>query len=423
MISSAYSYYVSQYGRKTNSKYDTHTRTQLKDSYIRVLKANSQAPTYKIDFSEAAQKYAIDLKEHARQLCYITKDLSDDASGEMIFKKSAQSSRPDAVSAEFIGDSSTPDTDSIDIYVKQLASQQVNTGNFLQPKQRLLKPGTYTFELNINNLTYEFEFDVSDSENNSDIQNKISRLINRSDIGVSCEILTDSLGNTAAQVTSSQTGITAIKPTIFNIRSDNPELMETLGLDRVSSYPSNALYSVNGKEQYSPSNEFILNNTFKITLKNTTPDGPAAISLNTDDNSIADSIEELISGYNSLIAVTASDNHKIFEGNDRLKQEFSRISQTYKATLNNNGLHIEDDGSVSVDRSSVIDAAHRGTLGNVFKELNNFKKALQRKAEDISTNPMNYVNNKIVAYKNPHHPVTDPYNLSAYSGMMFNDYC
>ena len=341
----------------------------------------------------------------------------------MIFKKSAQSSRPDAVSAEFIGDSSTPDTDSIDIYVKQLASQQVNTGNFLQPKQRLLKPGTYTFELNINNLTYEFEFDVSDGENNSDIQNKISRLINRSDIGVSCEILTDSLGNTAAQVTSSQTGITAIKPTIFNIRSDNQELMETLGLDRVSSYPSNALYSVNGKEQYSPSNEFILNNAFKITLKNTTPDGPAAISLNTDDNSIADSIEELISGYNSLIAVTASDNHKIFEGNDRLKQEFSRISQTYKTTLNDNGLHIEEDGSVSVDRSSVIDAAHRGTLGNVFKELNNFKKALQRKAEDISTNPMNYVNNKIVAYKNPHHPVTDPYNLSAYSGMMFNDYC
>lgn len=35
---------------------------------------------------------------------------------------------------------------------------------------------------------------------------------------------------------------------------------------------------------------------------------------------------------------------------------------------------------------------------------------------------MNYVNNKIVAYKNPHKPVNDPYNLSAYSGMMFNGY-
>ena len=44
------------------------------------------------------------------------------------------------------------------------------------------------------------------------------------------------------------------------------------------------------------------------------------------------------------------------------------------------------------------------------------------KADDISINPMNYVNNKIVAYKNPHKPVNDPYNLSAYSGMMFNGY-
>ena len=74
MISSAYSYYISQYGWKSNSKYDTHTKNQLKNSYGRVLKTNSQTPTYKVDFSVAAQKYAIDLKEHARQLCYIAKD-------------------------------------------------------------------------------------------------------------------------------------------------------------------------------------------------------------------------------------------------------------------------------------------------------------------------------------------------------------
>lgn len=86
MISSAYSYYISQYGWKSNSKYDTHTKNQLKNSYGRVLKTNSQTPTYKVDFSVAAQKYAIDLKEHARQLCYIAKDLSDDKSGEMTFK-------------------------------------------------------------------------------------------------------------------------------------------------------------------------------------------------------------------------------------------------------------------------------------------------------------------------------------------------
>ena len=118
MISSAYSYYISQYGWKSNSKYDTHTKNQLKNSYGRVLKTNSQTPTYKVDFSVAAQKYAIDLKEHARQLCYIAKDLSDDKSGEMTFKKSASSSNPEAVSAEFIGDSSS-DCEPVEISVNE----------------------------------------------------------------------------------------------------------------------------------------------------------------------------------------------------------------------------------------------------------------------------------------------------------------
>ena len=55
---------------------------------------------------------------------------------------------------------------------------------------------------------------------------------------------------------------------------------------------------------------------------------------------------------------------------------------------------VEDDGSVSVDRQTVIESAHNGTIDNIFNELNNFKSALMKKAEDISTNPMNYVNNK-----------------------------
>ena len=69
--------------------------------------------------------------------------------------------------------------------VSQLATHQVNTGNFLQSNQKLLKPGTYSFDLNINNLTYEFEFNVSEDENNGDVENKIARLINRSNIGLS----------------------------------------------------------------------------------------------------------------------------------------------------------------------------------------------------------------------------------------------
>lgn len=141
MISSVYSYYLSQYGNKSNSKYDSHTRTQLKNTYSKVVKINSQTPVYKLDLSTAAQKYAIDLKEHARALENITEDLSDGADGTMTFKKSAVSSNASAVNASYITDfGAASDDESFDINVKQLACSQLNTGNYLQPRSKHIKP-------------------------------------------------------------------------------------------------------------------------------------------------------------------------------------------------------------------------------------------------------------------------------------------
>jgi len=419
MISGAYSYYLNQYAHSVNAKYDTHTKSQLKSSCNKVQKLNSKSPIYKTDISVAAQKYAIDLKEHARALTFITRDLSDEANGQMAFKKSAQSSNPQAVTAEYTGDSST-DESQLEIAVKQVATHQVNTGNYLPPKEKHLKKGFYTFDLDINNLTYEFEFSVSDKETNSDIQNKIARLMNRSNIGLNATVETDQLGNTALRVESEATGVGSIKPVIFDIESESDDLIESFGLNRVSEYPANAIFTINGKERYSQNNDLNYNNIYSIKLHDVTGDNPAVISLNTDDESIVDTVDELLSGYNTMISVFSTDNSAKFTGNERLKREFSRITNAYSMTLNNNGMHVEDDGSISINRDEVLNVAHDGSINDVFSELNEFKKSIQRKADSIATNPMYYVNNKIVAYKNPHRIMTDPYNLSAYTGMMFN---
>jgi flagellar hook-associated protein 2 len=157
-------------------------------------------------------------------------------------------------------------------------------------------------------------------------------------------------------------------------------------------------------------------------LNGLTGDEPAVISLNTDDDSMVDTIDELLSGYNNMISVFEERSSLGFEGNERLKREFTRIADAHSVTLNNNGLSIEEDGTISVDKDAVISASNEGKLESIFEELNQFKKSIQHKADDLATNPMDYVNNKIVAYKNPHRTLNDPYNLSAYSGMMFSDY-
>lgn len=430
MINSVYNYYAAQYGHREYSKYDTHSKAQLKSTFGRLQKINSQTPSYKIDFSDAALKYAIDLKENARELSQIADELSDESTDSITYKRSATSSSPHVIDAEYIGDSCVQDYEPLEVTVSQLACPQTNTGNFLQPNSKPFAAGEYSFDLQVQDLTYQFEFGVNATDTVTDTQQKIARLINQADIGLNAQLLTDGLGNSAISITSDATGIRGISPTIFHIQSQNSsdasdsntELVSTLGLDRVTQYPANAVYSVNGTTATSVSNEVTIDNNYVLTFFDTTGKAPVTISMNTDTDAIADSIGELIGGYNNLISVTANDANEHFEGNEKLKKDFAGIAKSYNHLLNENGLSVTDNGTIAVDRDAIISAADNGTLGDIFSGLNAFKQAVQKKAEDISLNPMDYVNNKIIAYKNPLRPTNDPYNLSAYTGMIFDGY-
>ena len=430
MINSVYNYYAAQYGHREYSKYDTHSKAQPKSTFGRLQKINSQTPSYKIDFSDAALKYAIDLKENARELSQIADELSDESTDSITYKRSATSSSPQVIDAEYIGDSCVQDYEPLEVTVSQLACPQTNTGNFLQPNSKPFAAGEYSFDLQVQDLTYQFEFGVNATDTVTDTQQKIARLINQADIGLNAQLLTDGLGNSAISITSDATGIRGISPTIFHIQSlnssdasdSNTELVSTLGLDRVTQYPANAVYSVNGTTATSVSNEVTIDNNYVLTFFDTTGKAPVTISMNTDTDAIADSIGELIGGYNNLISVTANDANEHFEGNEKLKKDFAGIAKSYNHLLNENGLSVTDNGTIAVDRDAIISAADNGTLGDIFSGLNAFKQAVQKKAEDISLNPMDYVNNKIIAYKNPLRPTNDPYNLSAYTGMIFDGY-
>ena len=425
MISSVYSYYLSQYGNKSYSKYDSHTRTQLKNTYSKVVKINSQTPVYKLDLSTAAQKYAIDLKEHARALENITEDLSDGAEGTMTFKKSAVSSNASAVNASYITDfGAASDDESFDINVKQLACSQLNTGNYLQPRSKHIKPGEYSFDLSINDVIYEFQFKVDNSETTNNIQNKIARLINRSNIGLTANIKEDSLGNTAINIESESTGINGTTPVIFSIKSDdanNQPLIDTLGLDRVTQYPANAIFDVDGDERSSMSNSITINKAYDVKLSKVTEE-PVTISLKADADSIVESLNELVAGYNNLISVTNDENNNHFQGTEKLQNEIASIARSYKKQLADSGLSLNKDGTISADKEVIINADNKDALSHIYESLNSFKNSIKEKAENIALNPMDYVNNKIIAYKNPLRSFPDPYNLSAYTGMMFNGY-
>ena len=435
MISNVYSYYLYNYLNKNNTRSSAHKPSELKSTYNKMLKINKAAPFYKVDISEDAQKYAIDLKENARELTNIANELSgsDENSTNMEIKKSAESSNESSVGVEYIGDNQAPIVNAFEVDVKQLATPQINTGNYLQPNSKYLTPGKYTFDLDISDLTYEFELAVDNIDTTKSIQDKISRLINRSNLGLQSDVLSDRLSNTAITIESEGTGVSTMKPTLFTIdnvdttNDDEAEtkkhnLVDVLGLNRTSQYPSNAIFLIDGNETASSTNSFILNKSFQLDLKEVTDSNPVTISLKDDGATIVDSISQLVDGYNKLISVTAIESNDKFEGNQKLKREFTSITQSYNELLKANGLDVSDDGTLKINNESIQDATSSGNITKIFFNLGTFKNAIQSKAETIGIDPMNYVNNKIVAYKNPQKSFLSPYNTSAYSGMMFSGY-
>lgn len=426
MVDSVYNYYLSTYAHKTNARYDTHTKEQLKNIFGRIVKNNSQAPTYQIDFSNDAVKYAIDLKEHARELNAVVNELSDTASGEISFKKSARSSRPDCILATYVGGSCIPDINELNINISQTATKQINISNFLQPDKRIFKVGEYSFDLAVNNLTYQFEFNVDRNETVKDVQDKIVRLINNSNISLTAEVTNDSLGNTAISICSDATGISLTKSVIFNfMANDNThsqDFIDTLGLNHVSQYPSNAIYTINGKNCTSPVNNIVVNKAFNLQLLKPTGQDNVTVSLADDGEAIAENIDELVTKYNSLLSFTNNDDNSKFEGNGKLQRTLQNVAYSHESVLKSNGINVNDNGTITLDKAAIISSADNGSINDVFDTLASFLKDIKVKADNITVNPMDYVNNKIIAYKNPKLTLTDPYNLSAYSGILFNVY-
>ena len=66
---------------------------------------------------------------------------------------------------------------------------------------------------------------------------------------------------------------------------------------------------------------------------------------------------------------------------------------------------------------------YKNALTAFLNYIRDFSNALLKKSNQVSINPMDYVERKIVAYKNPGHNFASSYSTSAYTGMMFNSYC
>lgn len=428
VMNAVYNNYLTTYTPKSLTRYDTHKKSELRGVYNSIVKMNKEAPWYLPTTSKDTQHYAVDLKENARELHNTIARLGGLDESESLQKKSAFSSDPDVVSASFIGDSAPSGSpDGFSIEVQSLASPQENMGLFLPEGETSLKPDTYSFDISINDMNYEFQFSIGDGETNREVQERLARLINNSSIGIKANVLEEE-HRTSLTLTSESSGLPHGKQSIFSVSDDRTSktkgTVQYFGLDYTSREASNAAFKINGEDRTASSNHFTVAKMFELELKGVSPEGTETqIGLKTDVESITDNIKQLVSGYNDFIK--AASNYLDTQSRSKtLLREMKSLAGSYRSEFESMGLSLSDEGTISVDSDLLKQAAQDAQdAGQSFNHMKGFTQSLLRKSNQVSLNPMDYVEKTVVAYKNPGHNYVSPYTTSNYSGMMFNYYC
>lgn len=428
--SNVYNFYMTTYAPKSSTPYDSHKKSELRSVYNSIVKMNKEAPLYILDTSRESCSFAVGMKENARELRNTIASLGGLDEDKLLNKKAAYSSNENIASAAYIGAAGADeDSPSVEIEVRALASSQTNTGNYLPSGESVnLPPATYSFDVNIDNLNYEFQFNIKPEDTHRNVQERLSRLINNSNIGISSQVVTDDENNSCLRLESNATGLKNNKQSIFHISdhhtSKSSGVVDYFGLDYISTKPVNASYVLNGVERSSSSNNITVGRLYEVTLNGVSAEEgeTATIGLKTDVESLTENINTLVRGYNSFLKAAAEYSDKQPKSN-RIVHELGSITRLYAHGLTSAGLNLNLDGTLEVDSDIVQKTAMNGKTKEVFSSIMDFTNSLVRKSNQISLDPMNYVNNIVVAYKNPGKNFATPYITSAYSGMMFNSYC
>lgn len=428
ILNTVHNNYLAAYAPSSITRYDTHKKSELRAVYNSIVKINKDSPWYLPVKRLDVQQFAIGLKEGARDLHNTIASLGGLEEADLLSKKTAFSSDEDIASATYVG-TYVPgeENPSITLEVQELAVSQENMGNFLPTGKVGLSPDTYSFDVSINDMNYEFQFTLGDNETNRELQERLARLINNSGIGLKARV-EDTTGRSSLVLESEATGLAPGKTELFRISDEHTSkakgAVNYLGIDYVSRPASNARFTIDGEPCSTASNTFTYEKRYDISLKGASPEGhPVAIGLKTNVESLSDNVVQLAEGYNRFLK-GASNYMDTQPRSKHVVREMNKIIALYQDSLKAIGVNSQEDGTLEVDRSKLSSAVVSSEdVTDTFHTLKDFSNLLLRKSSQISLNPMQYVDQTIVAYKNPGHNFINPYMSSAYSGMLFNGYC
>ncbi len=431
VLSSVYNFYQADLvPRSTSNKYDSHKKKDLQDIYKSIVKLSKDEPVFLMDHSREVEKYTIHMKENAMLFRNRVASIGGLDDGQIFNQKTAYSSDPEA--AEII-DSAADEAgrdgvmpEEYKLSIEQLAGPQVNAGKFLPEDENGMAEGNYSFDVSTMSSNYELQFSITPEDTNRGIQNRLARLINNFNLGLHAQVDEDGMGNSALVISSHSVGEKARTGHFMISDEDTSQtggIVDYLGIRKITEEGKDAVYTVNGERFTAPGNEVNIGGFYNVRLKEVTEEGKdITLGIKPDFESVKDNIVSLTGSYNDFVKA-ASEYIDQQPRTSLLVSYMKNTSSFYTSSLSDMGVKQEEDGTLSVDEEKLGETLKEGDVSEQLGTLRNFARFALRKANEVQLNPMDYVDKRIVAYKNPTtEHFANPYLTSAYSGMLFNGY-
>lgn len=406
------------------TRFDSHKRDELKAIHHRIRRINADKPFYKITFDEDTQEYALGVKEKALALADALKELSSDDASGVFSKHILVSDQPESVAVQTVDGFDPTGFEALAVSVTELSISQRNEGHYVSIGETELVTGQYNFTIGVEDNLYSFQFIVQKGSTNKELQTKLSDFINKSNIGLRTNVsIMKESGRSRMDIWAKENGVP------FKLRDtrmpDNTYLgiVRHFGLDNVVMEAKKTTAYINGEEIVTAAHEYVMDSGLQLNFLDATKETPAIISSVVADAPVIAQINEFIHKYNDFMAYI-SVGAGVHKASRKLIMEMNLMSGNISDVLRENGIMIMPDGTISMDRELIQKSIRSGNMEQLFKNNGAVTDKMIERFGDITLNPLDFIDKTIITY--PNTQVKNPFNPyvnSAYSGLMYNNYC
>lgn len=292
--------------------------------------------------------------------------------------------------------SGSPGTGGVSVKISQIAAGQVNEGTALK-SGALVGQGYHKFAVEAGGVKHEFEINLSSKDTNEDMQNKMAEAINKANIGVTASVSKEN-GNSSLHIKSNETG--DLSRNVFKLTDIAGYAVSKTGANNTTQEAQDAIYSVNGEQKTSHTNEISLGGGLTATLlKASGEEITVRRATVTDADSALKSVKNLVDSYNKLYetAVNNSGDSKAYG----LFTQMVGVCKTYSSSLAKVGIGFDKNGRMTIDESKVLAAAEDGSLERFFTENKNsnygFTNRMSQLADRVNKNTGSYVGSATIS--------------------------